>query len=159
MADLGPNKKRIAQLFACWAPAAASAATRSLRWSAHAESEGISWSDIGDVDRERWRCDDGKYTEERNAGIRPRPPARKGSRQGSRSAWRARAMGRQWSGHAAASLRRWRSTATSGSRRLKDDKQREFVSDMYVITQRGTNLSLGRLGYLASIYIQLGGRI
>jgi hypothetical protein len=43
--------------------------------------------------------------------------------------------------------------------RLKDDKQREFVSDMYVITQRGMNLSLGRLGYLASIYIQIGGRI
>jgi hypothetical protein len=42
--------------------------------------------------------------------------------------------------------------------RLKDDKQRDFVSDMYVITQRGAKLSLGRLGYLASIYIQIGGR-
>ena len=42
--------------------------------------------------------------------------------------------------------------------RMKDDKQREFVSDIYVITQRGRNLSLGRLGYLASIYIQIGGR-
>ena len=43
--------------------------------------------------------------------------------------------------------------------RLKDDKQREFVTEMYVITRRGTGLSLGRLGYLASIYIQIGGRI
>jgi len=43
--------------------------------------------------------------------------------------------------------------------RLKDDKQREFISDMYVITRRGKNLSLGRLGYLVSIYIQIGGRI
>jgi hypothetical protein len=44
--------------------------------------------------------------------------------------------------------------------RLKDDKQRDFVSDMFVITRRGRNsLSLGRLGYLASIYIQIGGRI
>jgi hypothetical protein len=42
--------------------------------------------------------------------------------------------------------------------RLKDDKQRDFVSDMYLITQRGIKLSLGRLGYLASIYIQIGGR-
>ena len=42
--------------------------------------------------------------------------------------------------------------------RLKDDKQRDFVSDMYVITRRGMNLSPGRLGYLASIYIQIGGR-
>jgi len=42
--------------------------------------------------------------------------------------------------------------------RLKDDKQRSFVSDMYVITRHGMNLTLGRLGYLASIYIQIGGR-
>jgi hypothetical protein len=43
--------------------------------------------------------------------------------------------------------------------RLKDDKQRDFVADMYLITQRGARLSLGRLGYLASIYIQIGGRL
>jgi hypothetical protein len=43
--------------------------------------------------------------------------------------------------------------------RLKDDKQRSFVTDMLVITRRGISLSLGRLGYLASIYIQIGGRI
>jgi hypothetical protein len=42
--------------------------------------------------------------------------------------------------------------------RLKDDKQRDFVSDMYLITRQGISLSLGRLGYLASIYIQIGGR-
>jgi hypothetical protein len=43
--------------------------------------------------------------------------------------------------------------------RLKDDKQRDFVSEMYVITRRRMSLSLGRLGYLASIYIQIGGRV
>jgi hypothetical protein len=32
--------------------------------------------------------------------------------------------------------------------RLKDDKQRNFVADMYVITRREMNLSLGRLGIL-----------
>lgn len=42
--------------------------------------------------------------------------------------------------------------------RLKDDKQREFITDMYLITQQGRTLSPGRLGYLASIYIQIGGR-
>ena len=42
--------------------------------------------------------------------------------------------------------------------RLKDDKQREFVTEVYLITQRGRNLSPGRLGYLASIYIGIGGR-
>ena len=43
--------------------------------------------------------------------------------------------------------------------RLKDDKQREFVSDIYILTRRKMSLSLGRLGYLVSIYIQHGGRI
>jgi hypothetical protein len=42
---------------------------------------------------------------------------------------------------------------------LKDDKQREFVSDMRACTQRGMRLSLGRLAYLASIYIKHGGKI
>jgi hypothetical protein len=42
---------------------------------------------------------------------------------------------------------------------LKDDKQRDFVCDMYIYAQRGMNLSRGRLGYLASIYIQSGGQI
>jgi hypothetical protein len=37
------------------------------------------------------------------------------------------------------------------------DNQRDFVSDMYLITQRGVQLSPGRLGYLASIFIQIGG--
>jgi len=38
--------------------------------------------------------------------------------------------------------------------RLKDDKQRDFVSDMCVFTQRRTSLSKGQLAWLASIYIQ-----
>ena len=41
---------------------------------------------------------------------------------------------------------------------LKDDKQRDFVSDMCVVTQRRTNLSRGQLAYLASVYIQTGGK-
>jgi len=42
--------------------------------------------------------------------------------------------------------------------RLKDDKQRDFVSDMYVITRRGVSLSPGRLGYLASATFKLVGK-
>ena len=42
--------------------------------------------------------------------------------------------------------------------RLKDDAQREFINEMYVKTRQGMNLKLGTLGYLASIYIKLGGR-
>ena len=42
---------------------------------------------------------------------------------------------------------------------LKDDKQREFIADMVLITRRGMRLSPGRLGYLVSIYIQNGGKV
>jgi hypothetical protein len=42
--------------------------------------------------------------------------------------------------------------------RLKDDKQREFVDEVYAKTRWGMSLQLGTLGYLASIYIKLGGR-
>ena len=42
--------------------------------------------------------------------------------------------------------------------RLKDDAQRDFIEEMYAKTRRGTNLKLGTLGYLVSIYIKIGGR-
>jgi hypothetical protein len=40
---------------------------------------------------------------------------------------------------------------------LKDANQREFIGDMLLVTQR-RSLSRGQLGYLASIYIQIGGK-
>jgi hypothetical protein len=43
--------------------------------------------------------------------------------------------------------------------RLKNDSERDFVNEVYFITQRGAGLSLGRLGYLASLYIKHGGRV
>jgi hypothetical protein len=42
---------------------------------------------------------------------------------------------------------------------MKDDAQRKFVSDIHLITRRGMRLSPGRLGYLASCYIQIGGKV
>ena len=42
---------------------------------------------------------------------------------------------------------------------LKDDVQRDFINEMYVKTRRGINLKRGTLGYLASIYIKLNGKI
>jgi hypothetical protein len=45
------------------------------------------------------------------------------------------------------------------SDQLKDDKQRDFVGDMLLFARRGINLSRARLGYLASIYIQIGGNV
>jgi hypothetical protein len=42
--------------------------------------------------------------------------------------------------------------------RLKSDWQRDFIADIYRITRRKMNLSLPRLGNLAKIYIEMGGR-
>jgi hypothetical protein len=41
--------------------------------------------------------------------------------------------------------------------KLKDDKERAFVNDMYLMTRHGRTLSMRRLGYLVSLYIQIGG--
>jgi hypothetical protein len=105
--------------------------------------EGITWSDIGNAIEQ----DDGKYTEEEMlemvAAVRKEEQAR----------------APQSNGHIVlpepAEMAQF---CHERRRRLKDDKQREFIDDMLLITQRARSLSLGRLGYLASIYIQLGGR-
>jgi hypothetical protein len=43
--------------------------------------------------------------------------------------------------------------------RLKDDAQRKFINQMYASTVQGINPPRGPLGYLASIYIKLGGKM
>jgi hypothetical protein len=110
------------------------------------QSEGVTWSDIGNaIEHER---NDGKYTEEEMlefvAAVRKDEQARAPQSNGHIVLPEASEMAQY---------------CHDRRSRLKDDKQRDFVSDMVVITQRGMNLSLGRLGYLASIYIQIGGRI
>jgi tRNA1(Val) A37 N6-methylase TrmN6 len=44
-------------------------------------------------------------------------------------------------------------------RRLHRYHTMSLADDMCLIIRRGGNLSRGRLGYLASIYIQIGGQI
>jgi hypothetical protein len=106
------------------------------------ESVSVTWSDIGN-----WiEHGDGKYTEEEMlemvAAIRKEE--------------RARAP--QSNGHIVLpEPLQMAEYCRQRLNRLKDDKQREFVGDVYAIVLQGKNLSLGRLGYLASIYIQIGG--
>jgi hypothetical protein len=45
------------------------------------------------------------------------------------------------------------------SARLKSDWQRDFVTDIFVVTRHTKNVSLSRLANLAKIYIEIGGRI
>ena len=157
MPDLGPNKKRIAQLFRMLG---SSGGERRNAWHAlvrEMQKAGVNWTDIGDVIEPAAATTTANIPRPKCASL-PRRPAQKESRQGSRWAWRAQAMERQWAAHAAEAFWRWRNTATTGFSQLKDDKQRDFVSDMCVVTQRRTSLSQGQLAYLASIYIQIGGK-
>jgi hypothetical protein len=108
------------------------------------EGAGVSWSDVGN-----WiEHEDGKYTEEEmlqfEAAIRKEE--------------RARAP--QSNGHLVlpepAEMAEF---CHQRPNRLKDDAQREFINEMYEKTRRGISLQLGAPGYLASIYIKLGGKI
>lgn len=123
------------------------------------QSEDVSRTDIGDVIE--FERDDGRYTEAKCRNL-PRPPAPKGSRRGSRSACRARVTEaaivtsrcrRQW---------KWPDFCHTRRGQLKDDNQRKFIDDMVVATRHQMflryRLTPGRLGYLASIYIQNGGK-
>ena len=115
------------------------------------QSEGISWTDIGDAIE---NSTDGKYSEEE---VREMFAA--GRKEGVEIGIRI-GLTRAQNGHLMLpSPSEMAEHCHQHLSRLKDDKQRDFISDMYLITRRGTNLSLGRLGYLASVYIQIGEKI
>jgi hypothetical protein len=154
VADLGPNKKRIAQLFRMLGSSGGERRNAFLALERIMQSEGVSWTDIGDAIE---HGGDGEYTEDdlqqygqalRAEGVEA------GIKIGE-----SRASNGGGNGHLTLP-KPFEMAEYCHQRlgRLKDDKQRDFVSDMVVITQRRGNLSPGRLGYLASIYIQIGGR-
>jgi hypothetical protein len=124
------------------------------------QSEGITWSDIGNAIEHGGELEhnDGKYTESEMQEFAQASRA-EGVEAGIKIGIARASNG---SGNDHLSLPKPSDMAQYCHERLgrlKNDKQREFVADMYVITRRGVNLSLGRLGFLASLYIQIGGKI
>jgi hypothetical protein len=123
------------------------------------QNEDVSWTDIGNLIEYDSGCDDGKYTEGemREFGQAMRA---EGVEAGIKIGLTRAAGNGSGNGHLTlpkpAEMAEY-CHARAGQ--LKDEKQREFVSDMHEITQRGRMLSRGRLGYLVSIYIQIGGGI
>ena len=115
-------------------------------------SEGVTWTDLGDaIER-----DDGKYTE-----VEMQEFAQLARTEGVEAGIKIGLVrGSNGGGHLTLP-KPFEMAQYCHERlgRLKDDKQRDFISDIYVVTQRGRSLSLGRLGYLVSIYIQTGGRV
>jgi hypothetical protein len=155
MPDLGPNKKRIAQFFRMLGT---SGGERRNAWDAlvrEMQKAGVNWTDIGDV-IENGGEDNGKYTETEMCEAAQAARA-EGVDEGIKLGMARASNG----GNGQITL-----PGPSGMaqychdrlRQLKDDRQRDFVSDMYVVTQRRTNLSRGQLAYLASVYIQTGGK-
>ncbi|MGO8918023.1 MAG: hypothetical protein ACLQJR_19135 [Stellaceae bacterium] len=160
MADLDYEKKikkKIAQLLRMLSSAGGE---RRNAWAALErlmQSEGIGWSDIGNMIEPGAECNDGKFSEAELQQFGQAMRA-EGVEAGIKIGM-ARGNG---GGHGHLTLPKPAEMAEYCRNRLgqlKDDKQREFVSDMHEIAQRGSMLSRGRLGYLASIYIQIGGRI
>jgi hypothetical protein len=151
MPDLGPNKKKIAQLFRMLGT---SGEERKAAWCALERvmlSEGVDWTDIGDVIA-GGGDDDGKYTQTEMCEAAQAARA-EGVDEGIKLGMARVSNG----GNGQIMLPpppQMAQYCHDRLHRLKDDKQRDFVSDMCVVTQRRTNLSKGQLAWLASIYIQ-----
>jgi hypothetical protein len=155
VADPGPNNKRIAQLLRMLG--SSNDGERRNAWSPLARlmrDDGVSWTDIGDAFEHSANGGSGKYTEAEMRELYATARAEgveAGIKIGSASAQQAN--GRL----TLPSPLKMAEHCHERLGRLKDDKQREFIRDMYLMTRRQTNLSLGRLGYLVSVYIQTGG--
>jgi hypothetical protein len=155
VADLGPNKKRLAQLFRMLGSSGGERRNAFAALERVMQSGSVTWTDIGDVIE---HGGDGAYTEDdlQQYGQALRA---EGVEAGIKIGM---TRGSNGSGNGHLTLPKPFEMAEYCRQRLsrlKDDKQRDFVGDMYTITQRGKSLSPRRLGYLANIYIQIGGGI
>lgn len=152
MADI-PNKKRIAQLFRLLGSTGGERRNAFAALERLMQSEGVSWSDIGNTIERDDERNGGKYTEaelqEFGQALRA-----EGVEAGIK-------IGLARAANGALSLPKPAEMAEYCHQqlgRLKNDWQRDFVADIFVITRHTMNLSRGRLANLAKIYIEIGGR-
>jgi hypothetical protein len=165
--DLDPNReKRLAHLAKFFRMLGSSADTERRKafqsLVSQMKDDGISWSDIGNVIEDEGKDKETeRYTEHEMHEFSQAARA-EGVETGIKIGLaRARnGAGNGAGGHL--TLPKPADMAEFCHERLakmKDDAQRRFVSDIHLITRRGMRLSPGRLGYLASIYIQIGGKV
>lgn len=120
-------------------------------------SAGVGWSDIGNM-IEDGAGDDGKYTE--SEMLEFAQAAREEGVQAGIKIGEVRASAKG-AGNGHLMLPKPAEMAEFCHARLgqlKDDKQRDFVRDMYRITVLRRTLSPKQLAWLSSIYIQIGGK-
>jgi hypothetical protein len=153
VADLGPNKKRIAQLMRMLSSSGGERRNAFAALERIMHSEGISWTDVGNwVEHVQ---DDGKYTETEMQEFAQAARA-EGVEAGIKI---GKAHAPKSNGHfvlpEASEMAEY---CHQRPGQLKDDAQRNFIDEVYGKTRRGINLQRGTLGYLASIYIKHGGK-
>jgi hypothetical protein len=160
VADLGPNKKRIAQLFRMLGSSGGERRNAFAALERIMQSEGVSWTDIGDTIEHAGEYDEGKYNEDdlqQFGQVQRAEGVEAGIKIGE-----ARKSNGSSNGHLTLPSPVEMADFCAARRgRLKDDNQRKFIDDMVVATRHQMflryRLTPGRLGYLASIYIQNGG--
>jgi hypothetical protein len=151
MADLGPNQKRIAQLFRMLGSSGGERRNAFAALESRMCNDGISWTDIGNALENA-----GKYTEnemQEFAQVARAEGVGAGIKIG---------MARASDGNGHLMLPKPAEMAEYCHERigqLKNEWQRDFVADLFVITQRSMKLSPSRLANLAKIYIEIGGRV
>ena len=162
MADLSPKqKKRIAQFLRLLSSKGGERRNAYTALERFMQSESITWSDIGnELELEKRNADsEGKYTEielQQFGQERLAEGVEKGIKIGvAQAQTSARSNGHMTLPEPV----QMAEYCYQRPNQLKDDAQRKFIDETYTRLLRGTNLYRGPLGYLASIYIKLGGKI
>jgi hypothetical protein len=124
------------------------------------QSEGVSWTDIGDALERDGAHDAGKYTEDEMQEFAQ--AARAEGVEAGIKIGKTQAHNGGGNGFTLPSPAEMANFCSARRRHLKDDKQREFIDEMVAATRNQIflrhRLKAGTLGYLASIYIKHGGK-
>jgi hypothetical protein len=139
VADLAPVKQRLAKCIRLFGSAERANARNMTERTL--SSVGASWTDLGDWIEHSYSEDE---MHELVAAIRKEERARVPQHNGHYVLPEASVMAQY---------------CHERPGRLKDDAQRKFINEMYASTLQGINPPRGPLGYLASIYIKLGGKM
>jgi hypothetical protein len=156
VADLSDNQRRIAQLFRMLGSTGGERRNAFAALERAMQSEGISWSDIGNTIERGFAGGDGKYSEaelcEYGQALRA-----EGVEAGIKIGL-ARAGNGGGNGHLTLPPPvEMAQHCHERLGRLRNDNERDFISKAH--GRRGRTRSLRELGWLVSLYIQTGGRI
>jgi hypothetical protein len=154
VADLGPNKKRIAQLLRMLGSSGGERKNAFVALERSMQKEDVTWTDLGDwIEHDA----DGKYTESEMQEFAQAVRA-EGVEAGIKIG-EARAANGNGNGNGHITLPELSEMAEycTAQRGRLEVKHHSFVDNIPFRARRRT-LTLKETGYLASLYIQLGGK-